>query len=360
MSRTFRRGFTLVELLVVIAIIGVLMGLLIPAVQAARERGRQVTCLNNLKNLGMAMVDHATKGNESGFPGWMQLVAFDPNVTEPGSGYYPSTPAKDIDVSWAGRLLPRIDRRSEWDSLVQDPYQLLGNDGGELPRIDLFLCPSDSQVNDDAPSLTYIANTGGPDVAPSSPLGASDLKANGMCHNLVLGAEGPTVKMGTSDVKDGSGLTLLLSENIHKDQPGIPNTYANNWLQTSAFGNGDPAIAEQYFGMVWVYDSSSPTSWQNPTNLQERIGRDSNPPPSYSEGGSYYARPASGHPDIFHVAVVEGAARSIRTDIEYRVYQQLLTPDGAKCDWTRDPGDNNFPRAFRNAEPTMRLKDSDL
>jgi prepilin-type N-terminal cleavage/methylation domain-containing protein len=354
MSRSFRRGFTLVELLVVIAIIGVLMGLLIPAVQAARERGRQVTCLNNLKNLGMAMVDHATKGNESGFPGWMQLVKIDQSIDD----FYPGTnTVRDIDVSWAGRLLPRIERRSEWDTLVQNPYQLLGDmSGTDLPRIDVFLCPSDSQVNDESPSLTYIANTGGADQVPTSNFG-SDAKANGMCHNLVPSFGGPSpVKMGT-DVKDGSGLTLLLSENIHKDQPGIPNTYANNWLRTEALGRGTPDIAEQYFGMVWVYDDSG--NWQSPTALQAPIGRDPNPPPSYSEGGSFYARPASGHPDIFHVAVVEGAARAIGSNIEYRVYQQLLTPDGGKCVWTEDPTEP-LPDAFLNADSQMRLKDSDL
>ena len=57
MSKTSsrRRGFTLIELLVVIAIIGVLIGLLLPAVQAAREAARRAQCINNLKQLGLAM-----------------------------------------------------------------------------------------------------------------------------------------------------------------------------------------------------------------------------------------------------------------------------------------------------------------
>src|SRR5208337_1740454 len=55
MKRQGRIGFTLVELLVVIAIIGILIGLLLPAIQAAREAGRRASCMNNLKQIGLAL-----------------------------------------------------------------------------------------------------------------------------------------------------------------------------------------------------------------------------------------------------------------------------------------------------------------
>ncbi len=225
-SKNARRGFTLVELLVVIAIIGTLVGLLLPAVQAARENARQTECSNNLRNLAMAMQAQLTSKQK--FPGYLQLEKLDTSGADQDtldmlsgtSGTFSSTAEFDVEVSWAAKLLPNLDNRSLWDQLRS------GNASFNYlspPRLDIFLCPSDVKTDARAGLLSYVANTGAPDLVDGNP---SDYKANGIFHNLLPGQQGPTVR--DSDIRDGMANTLLLSENIHRDED------ASNWLRPSS------------------------------------------------------------------------------------------------------------------------------
>jgi prepilin-type N-terminal cleavage/methylation domain-containing protein len=343
-------AFTLVELLVVIAIIGVLVGLLLPAINAARERARQTTCLNNQRNIGVAMINFATKGTKGAYPGWMQLE----RMAKGAADHYPVTTGanvpSDIDVSWAGKLLPELDNQASWTSLLEGTLGTGGTNYTQdaLPRIDIFICPSDTQTNATAPVLTYIANTGCPDLNTNGV--PSDDKANGMSHNLV---RDPALKVRSgADIPDGADRTLLTSENINKDQPGTPGVAsANSWLRSSAFGGGSQE-AEQYFGMVWTWPIST------------QVGINQDVPPSsgsYMDDGPRYARPSAAHSGLFIVTMAGGSARSIKSDIDYIVYQQLLTPNGRKLKWLEDRDlEAAMPKAFFNADPANQLSDDDL
>ena len=118
------RGFTLVELLVVIAIIGVLIALLLPAVQQAREAARRTQCVSNMKNIGLAMHNyHDTYNNLPylGFDGW-----------------------NGDTISVFGRILPFVEQNAMYETLN---FNVRANDGNnKLYRttpLDIFTCPSE-------------------------------------------------------------------------------------------------------------------------------------------------------------------------------------------------------------------------
>ena len=116
MARFFRRGFTLVELLVVIAIIAVLVSLLLPAVQGAREAGRRTQCLNNIKQLQLATLNYESARQ-----------SFPPGATRSGA-------------AWSAFILPHLEEMTIYDALtLEDPQEdddatIYGEQQWFLPR----------------------------------------------------------------------------------------------------------------------------------------------------------------------------------------------------------------------------------
>lgn len=351
MSTSSRRGFTLVELLVVIAIIGVLVGLLLPAIQAARERARQATCLNNQKQLALAMFNMATKGTNGAFPAWASNV----KLQKASAG--PTSPT--LAVPWTFKMLPEIEQATLRE-------QILANDGTfdptAPPRIEVFLCPSDAGTNPKIGTLTYVVNSGMPDPlrVPANQQN-SDLKPNGVCHDQREGRKGPSVKM--SDIKDGTGTTFLLTENIHKDPQVSGRT--STWLgmlQDDAFDPTNPDIGsnpEQRFGMTWPLPNLNMAPGPLDPQYFEPINRDS-VGGDYTSEGARFARPASEHSEVFIAAFCQGNAREIRDNIDFKVYQQLMTPQGLKAAYANSP-DKPFEKDLVPAKRFMNppLSDSD-
>ena len=211
-----KKAFTLVELLVVIAIIGILIALLLPAVQAAREAARRMQCTNHLKQIGLAIHNYHSATNH--------IV---PACTSWQSG----------SRSWSFRILPFLEQEAIYNLVLQDPYpwnNLVdgGPSGVSVPlqdafksRIDTFICPSRGEckaeytdgVNDNWSRYfgCYVVNLGPSDYQQSdwtsynTPESAPYIKPTGQPFRI---ADNNTAFRTFATVTDGLSNTIFLSE----------------------------------------------------------------------------------------------------------------------------------------------------
>jgi prepilin-type N-terminal cleavage/methylation domain-containing protein/prepilin-type processing-associated H-X9-DG protein len=218
---TSRRGFTLIELLVVIAIIAVLIALLLPAVQAAREAARRAQCVNNLKQLGLAMHNYVS-----------QQDTFPPQVQNGGRnvwsalGYGPYWDPWPLD--WTASVLPQIEQQALYNALNFSMSS--GFNGSDTQnttvlaaQVASLLCPSEnlSQTTiGPGTRKSYVANVGGPAMIAAwtgifVALKDDDHSFAGVYSN---GNSGRTVNLAS--VIDGTSNTAMLSETLIGSGPG--------------------------------------------------------------------------------------------------------------------------------------------
>ncbi len=290
-----KAGFTLVELLVVIAIIGTLMGLLLPAVQSAREAGRRNTCSNNLNQLGKAVI--AFDGQRNFVPGWRNA-----NV----SGTLSKT-ASDTTAplySWPVLLLPAIERR--------DVFNVAANNSlpGALPTtatpyLEIFNCASSPASNTSQPTIAYAGNCG-------LYQGTQNV-ADGVM------ADTTSKKIGLDFIGGGDGTsnTLLFTEKSGVDAP------TSFWSNPQLLVNGGPVL---FSGTSTNFDTPG---WTPGVVINGAITNNASTPavPKVINSGTVNPNlwPSSNHPSGVVVAFCDGHTMFMRDSIAADVYAQLMT-----------------------------------
>ena len=249
--RNRRLGFTLVELLVVIAIIGVLVGLLLPAVNAAREAGRRATCMNNLKQLGLASQNFLSAFKRYPSGGWGPRWIGDPDagntIKQPGG--------------WVYNLLPYVEQEALHD--YGSASSATGSNANSIKQAALakimtiplgFMnCPSRrtaATFTMQSGQYPYDPTSSTP-IAPSGPVARGDYAANVGVRKNINASTGAT----TDDV---NGVLLAPAEQPTTEPPSgsfsWPNcTWSGVIFQRSAISDVKDGTSHTYlFGEKWV------------------------------------------------------------------------------------------------------------
>ena len=171
-----RPAFTLVELLVVIAIIGVLVGLLLPAVQQAREAARRMSCQNNLKQLGLAMHNYADIYQQQ-LP--INTIDQDPASPPPNRLWQGGVHRKG---SVLVKILPQMEQNPLFDQLdftgdVVAQLQALGYSGGNGIKMPIYICPSDGTTSGKLGAAQQFYNY-------AMSLGNQNMSGRGWCNEF--------------------------------------------------------------------------------------------------------------------------------------------------------------------------------
>jgi prepilin-type N-terminal cleavage/methylation domain-containing protein len=329
-QRKRRAAFTLVELLVVIAIIGVLVSLLLPAVQAAREAARRSQCQNHVKELALACLNHESAKKHLPTGGWGWNWGGDPDR---GSG-------KSQPGSWMFCILPYLEIQSihdlgkDGDPKTLTTQQLNGASQRAMTPVQVFNCPSRR------PAKLFDEN-------PASNLQFPELNANrdivtAMVRSDYAGSAGSVegVQWGS---RPGSWAGIetynwtVLDPNNATDAAILANLGVFHYrseveLQQITDGTSNVyLLGEKYCASEYYEDGGDYTDTESAYsgNNDDCLRRASIEPLQDTPNLIQQQRYGSAHPAGFHVAMCDGSVRSISYDIELSVHAENGTRETA-------------------------------
>lgn len=309
------RAFTLVELLVVIAIIGVLVALLLPAVQAAREAARRIKCANNLKQIGLGLHNY-----ESTY----QSLPWGNHYGGAITGFSPS---------WATSILPFIEAQAHYEKFdFSVNLDHANNTLATTTQVKAYICPSDSNMrtgvldvrcaccslgNPARATATWYAGSMGPVHCDSCPFCPDQTASatNPCCQGNSWGDQGsaPGVFHRWSactrlrDITDGTSNTIMCGETL-PTQTGHIAAFSRNLTLCSTN----------------IPMNLMATSAQLPvTGMSDSTMHSVNPPSRFNGFKSF-------HPGICQFVLCDGSVRSLKAQMDFTIYWALGTRFGGE------------------------------
>ena len=311
------RGFTLVELLVVIAIIGILIGMLLPAVQQVREAARRVSCLNNIRQVSLAC--HNYESAHGRFPPALQMT------------YLPSNPGTKEYVfqSFHSYILPFIEQNNLYKiadfKFYQSGYASMpGKLDLSYNRVDSFLCPSADSVNPSHNNglsggevfTTHYYGINGPIGEIPGTTNQYKFKNTGhggIAAQGIFWTEGQygfdgRKSRGFRGMTDGSSNTMAIGELSFTDRPELWNSqWAGPYRPWSRGGTWSYSSGTRNIKYpINAYDFNTQSTKFNNQNM------------------------GSNHPGGCNFAFADGSSKFIPETIDFSIYLSLASADGGE------------------------------
>lgn len=314
-KKAHRAAFTLIELLVVIAIIGVLVGLLLPAVQQAREAANRNSCQNKLKQLALGMANYAEA-----------LKGYPPSHHDSNPASNSPTGAADnqTGLGWGAFILPFIEENTVWDVIQQetsgtDNWQSVGTTLTDLAKVSLpsFECPSNVQYGRPGRGGFGKSNYG-INAGDGAYLANHSIKTGGGVFRSGIALVGADkVQVRYEQITDGLSSTVMLAE--ASSTPEVGSTSCNNTACNNARGK------------IWIGArlQGSSAGWHsslNPTDVQSYGGLNATyyiNRSNQSWGDDWYtSSPHAG--GGLNVSMCDGSVRWLSENMSMATYANLM------------------------------------